>query len=350
MDPGSPSARSPHTPPKKKLCATCEKPTQNRCARCQAVNYCNAACQRQAWKEHKKECVPWRPQAAKAFLPSALEIDPNDLLDCFRVQMPAWEEVVGLCPGCGTVLVDGEMITVVDTFLRPPTDPTPQQSYFLCPRAPPSIEQEDAFQEFIGQLFKDAGERYPVRFLGQFDDKIHPREGDSPETVSIFHSPVCPSEGADPVWGVGMCIMCASRSQNGLSFEPLEKLLSVGLVPPDVPEPTVAEQRSLSLVTLLPKPDFRLGRYTVAGSIKSVQKEVGEKVMFDYPKLEILAFPALFPSGTGGWDPKCGVVFKHYAKLRLYSCLGRFRNNTDYVRFLRNWGQFLGEEFETLFF
>lgn len=43
-------------------CAVCDTPCNSRCARCKAVHFCSAACQKTAWKEHKKTCEP--PPAA----------------------------------------------------------------------------------------------------------------------------------------------------------------------------------------------------------------------------------------------------------------------------------------------
>ena len=39
-------------------CAVCAAPCNLRCKRCEAVAYCTAACQKSAWKQHKKVCAP----------------------------------------------------------------------------------------------------------------------------------------------------------------------------------------------------------------------------------------------------------------------------------------------------
>ena len=39
-------------------CAACGGAATNHCSRCKLVHYCGQACQRQAWKGHKLECVP----------------------------------------------------------------------------------------------------------------------------------------------------------------------------------------------------------------------------------------------------------------------------------------------------
>jgi hypothetical protein len=38
-------------------CGAKDTPELKRCARCRAVRYCSAACQRQAWPTHKQDCV-----------------------------------------------------------------------------------------------------------------------------------------------------------------------------------------------------------------------------------------------------------------------------------------------------
>jgi hypothetical protein len=40
------------------VCAVCDAPCNSRCSRCAIVAYCSTACQKTAWKEHKKACKP----------------------------------------------------------------------------------------------------------------------------------------------------------------------------------------------------------------------------------------------------------------------------------------------------
>lgn len=41
-------------------CAVCQVPAKQFCSACKVVKYCGAEHQRQHWKQHKKECRPFR--------------------------------------------------------------------------------------------------------------------------------------------------------------------------------------------------------------------------------------------------------------------------------------------------
>lgn len=41
-------------------CAVCHVPAKQFCSACKIVKYCGAEHQRQHWKQHKKECRPFR--------------------------------------------------------------------------------------------------------------------------------------------------------------------------------------------------------------------------------------------------------------------------------------------------
>ena len=50
-----------------KFCSACEKESDTlmKCRDCKCVWYCDAACQKRHWKEHKKECKPIKKELAK---------------------------------------------------------------------------------------------------------------------------------------------------------------------------------------------------------------------------------------------------------------------------------------------
>lgn len=54
MDDGTPPPGGERLRP----CALCARPASLLCARCLAVSFCDAACQRRAWRDHKPLCVP----------------------------------------------------------------------------------------------------------------------------------------------------------------------------------------------------------------------------------------------------------------------------------------------------
>ena len=43
---------------REKRCAYCGEPARKKCSACKAVRYCNRQCQRDAWKNHRAQCVP----------------------------------------------------------------------------------------------------------------------------------------------------------------------------------------------------------------------------------------------------------------------------------------------------
>ena len=48
-----------------KQCGSCGKACALECSLCQAVYYCNAECQKKAWKAHKKQCTGYKKKEKK---------------------------------------------------------------------------------------------------------------------------------------------------------------------------------------------------------------------------------------------------------------------------------------------
>ena len=82
-----------------KFCSACEKESDTlmKCRDCKCVWYCDAACQKRHWKEHKKECKPFKKELARrgGKLDLGNELDLGPLPD-----QPPREE----CPICMRVL------------------------------------------------------------------------------------------------------------------------------------------------------------------------------------------------------------------------------------------------------
>ena len=48
-----------------KQCGSCHKTCAQQCSLCRAVYYCNAECQKKAWKAHKKQCAGYKKKECK---------------------------------------------------------------------------------------------------------------------------------------------------------------------------------------------------------------------------------------------------------------------------------------------
>lgn len=89
-----------------KVCAHCGKPAALLCARCLNTVYCNVACQRGAWKAHKRLCAP--AVAATAVVAVAVK-EPEAAV----FPVPLMEEEEPLQP-----VQDGVVVGAADGFFE----------------------------------------------------------------------------------------------------------------------------------------------------------------------------------------------------------------------------------------
>ena len=70
-------------------CARCGKEGEKllRCSICKDVWYCGPACQKAAWKGHKKKCEPWVP-------PLSLEEVTRQVMTAGTATPPDWQKVL----------------------------------------------------------------------------------------------------------------------------------------------------------------------------------------------------------------------------------------------------------------
>ena len=104
------------TPPKKQVlfCGYCEQACRRvlRCSKCKSVAYCGVDCQRKAWPNHKKRCVPPRHTKSLCACCGALsEVANCDALVAVGASTP--------CRVCGRVEVKVRAPHAIDATLSP---------------------------------------------------------------------------------------------------------------------------------------------------------------------------------------------------------------------------------------
>ena len=113
-DPVQGTSKKP--PPKKEVlfCGYCEQACRRvlRCSKCKSVAYCGTDCQRKAWPNHKKRCVPPRHTKSLCACCGALsEVANCDALVAVGSSTP--------CRVCGSVEIKFRAPHAIDATLSP---------------------------------------------------------------------------------------------------------------------------------------------------------------------------------------------------------------------------------------
>ena len=112
----APAVSQKKPPPKKQVlfCGYCEQACRKvlRCSKCKSVAYCGVDCQRRAWPNHKKRCVPPRHTKSLCACCGALsEVANCDALVAVGASTP--------CRVCGRVEVKVRAPHAIDATLSP---------------------------------------------------------------------------------------------------------------------------------------------------------------------------------------------------------------------------------------
>lgn len=208
--------------------------------------------------------------------------------------------------------------------------------------------------QFFGPLFLSAGYPAAKEFLEPNGETLWKKgkHVEAPEHVGLHHlflkSETTPKDvGAS--WHVSACVFCAClardtepKTTNKIkeTFAEVERLLGTGELPAELECMTIAEQRLVALLYFNDHPDFFKGPGSVAGRLTkpnaegTTTPELGSKFTFEFRSIELLGFPTLFPLGRGEWRSGSNVTWRHYMLLRLHSISSKWRQNSDFVRFV----------------
>ena len=330
-----------------KKCIQCDKeqdtennasPPMMRCSRCHLAVYCSKDCQIVHWRGgHKRVCgIETRSSHIPWVLPNVqpMKADPEkfELMD-FTIATPSVEEVSGCCAFCA-------MIT---------HNKGDNKMYFI-----PEIIDCDNIAARQG-----GNEPYPANNLIALKDCMDFPPYPSPKDNYTRHKYAPGPNGIPPEKKfVGCCLRCAKKvgtctTQDDLVFirhflacdnmlmlvretTPLEALRKLSKL-----NPSWMERRLMAAITLYSRPDLSKGKSSIAGEY-SKEPDVGAEgkktrtkgtVTYNFLHLESMAFPDLFPCGTGIWKENCGIDLSHYTLARLNSVSSKWRKNPDYVMF-----------------
>lgn len=284
----------------KMRCAHCgagSEKTLKKCMRCLSVAYCNHACQKAHWKQHKKVCRQSirPPNVGPVSLPSApsREMRPNYGIRHVTLKPVPSDAIRGCCALCSMYVLHGDKESTACHWLPDPfaSKSTRQGVY--------PIEyyfKRWTYKGDLGMLRRDDG-------------------------------------------AIGVCSFCADIMQRGSAkvrerhmedcFAIMTRETPMKAFPPMFHEMTTMEKRLLRQIDLLANPDLSKGPASIAGKFKG---ETKQKVPFAFQKLELLAFPTLLnPSAV--WKEGSTISLHHYMLARLYSPIDVYRNDMDYVVF-----------------
>ena len=111
------------TPPKKQVlfCGYCEQACRRvlRCSKCKSVAYCGTDCQRKAWPNHKKRCVPPRHTKSLCACCGAL----SEVANCDALVAVGSSTPCKVCGETGTGDPVQEHVRLRDLIKRKPTGP-----------------------------------------------------------------------------------------------------------------------------------------------------------------------------------------------------------------------------------
>lgn len=306
-----------HVPPKEGL---------RRCKGCSLIVYCSRKCERAHWSCHKKKCKKTNTTSggtivsAKDKRKQHQPVVPNKSVqklnaNLFRsviVEEPDPSKVKYHCWCCAKMLPAAGDNTSIGA---------------------PKSDYQRSDGPFMGSTFgRVPGAHGNKQFI---EGESYPSALVKADLVQTFGDDTCTAAVA------AICLSCFVALQNDASkhLKQCEDWLGARTCP-DVAtllttEPTLAEMRTMSLVTLEMNPDLSRGPHSVGGYI-TVGKGHEQRfvpILYSNPRFEAKAFPALFLTGKGGFDGTTADELIMYTMMRLYSPDDTYRRNQDYVAF-----------------
>ena len=369
-------------------CSYCSKTVENnegtkllRCSRCLRVAYCNKECQTAHWKgEHKQHCgKPNQGGSAplrNASLPSMRIVDEPEKFGFtdIIVTTPGIDEVNGICALCGTLtLMDGEnQMYFVPECIR--VDMVTRVNHGVEPYPVNTLKMYAQHEQLDFDLVP-----YPEPKINYTRRRISAGPGGKPPaSIEVSCCRFCAykfrevmDSGAqvlhNPILEQHLLACAAMLTFYGPKNQHIESILEQGDIFTSL---SMVERRMISVVNLYSHPDLikvsysmllcithhlpisyglnlpsqlctlfshanHQGKGSWAGEYNKqsgMSKKCG-KGPFDFVNLEVLAFPDLFPCGTGAWQQDGVISLLHYTNARMNSLSSKWRKHSDYVMF-----------------